>query len=144
MQVQPYLQFDGRCEEAIEFYKSALGAKVEAIMRFKDGPDCMEMPQGTADKVLHSCFRIGESTIMASDGYCKGKPDFQGFSLTLQAPDKAEADRLFKALGAWRPSSDAARRDVLLAALRHGGGPLRRVVDDRHHARRRQDLAPPS
>ena len=98
MQVQPYLQFDGRCEEAIEFYKSALGAKVEAIMRFKDGPDCMEMPQGTADKVLHSCFRIGESTIMASDGYCKGKPDFQGFSLTLQAPDKAEADRLFKAL----------------------------------------------
>jgi len=87
MQVQPYLQFDGRCEEAIEFYKSALGAKVEAIMRFKDGPDCMEMPQGT-----------GDSTIMASDGYCKGKPDFQGFSLTLQAPDKAEADRLFKAL----------------------------------------------
>ena len=51
MQVQPYLQFDGRCEEAIEFYKSALGAKVEAIMRFKDGPDCMEMPQGTGDKV---------------------------------------------------------------------------------------------
>ena len=98
MQVQPYLQFDGRCEEAIEFYKSALGAKVEAIMRFKDGPDCMEMPAGTADKVLHSCFRIGDSTIMASDGYCKGNPDFQGFSLTTQAPDKAEADRLFKAL----------------------------------------------
>ena len=98
MQVQPYLQFDGRCEEALEFYKSVLGAKVEAIMRFKDGPDCMEMPQGTSDKVLHACFRIGESTIMASDGYCKGKPDFQGFSLTIQASDKAEADRLFKAL----------------------------------------------
>jgi PhnB protein len=98
MQVQPYLQFDGRCEEAIEFYKTALGAEVEAIMRFKDGPDCTEMPQGTADKVLHACFRIGESTIMASDGYCKGKPDFQGFSLTIQAPDKEEADRLFRAL----------------------------------------------
>ena len=83
MQVQPYLQFDGRCEEAIEFYKSALGAKVETIMRFKDGPDCMEMPQGTGDKVLHSCLRIGETAIMASDGYCKGKPDFQGFSLTI-------------------------------------------------------------
>ena len=68
MQVQPYLQFDGRCEEAIEFYKSALGAKVEAIMRFKDGPDCMEMPKGTDDKVLHACFRIGDSQIMASDG----------------------------------------------------------------------------
>lgn len=98
MQVQPYLQFDGRCEEALEFYKSALGAKVEAIMRFKDGPDCMEMPKGTDDKVLHASFRIGDSTIMASDGYCKGKPDFQGFSLTIEAPDKDEADRLFKAL----------------------------------------------
>ena len=98
MQVQPYLQFDGRCEEALEFYKSALGAEVEALMRFKEGPDCMEMPQGTGDKVLHSCFRIGDSRIMASDGYCKGKPDFQGFSLTLQAADKDEADRLFKAL----------------------------------------------
>jgi PhnB protein len=99
MQVQPYLQFDGRCEEAIEFYKSALGAEVEAIMRFKDGPDCMEMPAGTDDKVLHSCFRIGKTRIMASDGYCKGKPDFQGFSLTITAPNKAEADRLFNALG---------------------------------------------
>jgi PhnB protein len=98
MQVQPYLQFDGRCEEALEFYKSALGAEVEALMRFKEGPDCMEVPQGTGDKVLHSCFRIGDSRIMASDGYCKGKPDFQGFSLTLQAADKDEADRLFKAL----------------------------------------------
>jgi PhnB protein len=98
MQVQPYLQFDGRCEEAIEFYKSALGAEVEALMRFKDGPDCMEMPKVTEDKVLHSSFRIGDSRIMASDGYCKGKPDFQGFSLTLEAPDKEEADRLFKAL----------------------------------------------
>lgn len=100
MQVQPYLQFDGRCEEALEFYKSALGAKVEAIMRFKDGPDCMEMPKGTDDKVLHASFRIGDSMIMASDGHCKGKPDFQGFSLTIEAPDKAEADRLFKALEA--------------------------------------------
>ena len=98
MQVQPYLQFDGRCEEALEFYKSALGAKVDAMMRFKDGPDCTEMPQGTADKVLHASFRIGDSSIMASDGYCKGKPDFQGFSLTITAPDKKEADRLFKAL----------------------------------------------
>ncbi len=58
----------------------------------------MEMPAGTEDKVLHSCFRIGDSQIMASDGYCKGKPDFQGFSLTITAPNKAEADRLFKAL----------------------------------------------
>ena len=127
MQVQPYLQFDGRCEEAIEFYKSALGAKVETIIRFKDGPDCMEMPQGTGDKVLHSCLRIGETAIMASDGYCKGKPDFQGFSLSIIAPDKNEADRLFKAwsraarcrcrspkrssrrASAWLPTASASR-----------------------------------
>ena len=68
------------------------------IMRFKEGPDCMEMPEGTGEKVLHSCFRIGETGIIASDGYCKGKPDFQGFSLSIVAPDKSEADRLFKAL----------------------------------------------
>ncbi len=98
MQVKPYLQFDGRCEEALEFYKSALGAKVETLMRFKECPDCKEMPEGTGDKVMHACFRIGDSQIMASDGYCKGKPDFQGFSLTIEARDKAEADRLFKAL----------------------------------------------
>ena len=98
MQVQPYLQFDGRCEEALEFYKSALGAEVEALMRFKEGPDCMEMPQGTGDKVLHSCFRIGDSRIMASDGYCKGKPSFQGFSLSVVTPTVAEADKAFRAL----------------------------------------------
>ena len=98
MQVKPYLQFDGRCEEALEFYRSALGAKVETLMRFKESPDCMEMPEATGDKVMHACFRIGDSQIMASDGYCKGKPSFQGFSLTLEAPDKNEADRLFKAL----------------------------------------------
>ena len=63
MQVQPYLQFDGRCEEAIEFYKSALGAKVEAIMRFKDGPDCMEMPQGTATR---SCIPVSASATQRS------------------------------------------------------------------------------
>ena len=134
MQVQPYLQFDGRCEEALEFYKSALGAKVETIIRFKDGPDCMEMPQGTGDKVLHSCLRIGESAIMASDGYCKGKPDFQGFSLSIIAPDKTRGGSPVQGSGAGRPGADAARRDVLLAALRHGCRPLRRLVDDRHHA----------
>ena len=99
MQVQPYLQFDGRCEEAIEFYRSALGAEVEAIMRFKDNPDPCMNPEGCEEKVMHASFRIGETRIMASDGYCKGKPDFQGFSLTITAPNKAEADRLFNALG---------------------------------------------
>ena len=102
MQVQPYLFFDGRCEEAIEFYKSKLGAKVEMLMRFKDSPEPAQpgmVPPGAENKVMHSCFRIGDTAVMASDGRCMGKPSFQGFSLSLTPPDVAEAERLFAALG---------------------------------------------
>ena len=102
MQVQPYLFFDGRCEEAIEFYKSKLGAKVEMLMRFKDSPEPAQpgmVPPGAENKVMHSCFRIGDTAVMASDGRCLGKPSFQGFSLSLTPPDVAEAERLFAALG---------------------------------------------
>jgi PhnB protein len=104
MQIQPYLFFDGRCEEAIEFYKNALGAEVMMLMRFKDNPEppgpddsCKAAP-GTEDKIMHASIRIGDSVIMASDGECKGKPSFQGVSLSLTVPNAAEADRLFAAL----------------------------------------------
>ena len=102
MQVQPYLFFDGRCEEALDFYKSALGAKVEVMMRFKDSP---EPPQpgmckpGSEDKIMHASFRVGDTTLMASDGRCEGKPSFQGISLSVTAKDDGEAERLFTALG---------------------------------------------
>jgi PhnB protein len=99
MQVQPYLNFDGRCEEALEYYKSALGAEVTALMRCKEAPDPGMIKPGLEDKVLHSSFRVGDSTIMASDGYCQGKPEFRGFSLTLIVSDEAEAKRLFASLG---------------------------------------------
>ena len=102
MQVQPYLFFDGRCEEAIEFYKNKLGAKVEMLMRFKDSPEPAQpgmVPPGAENKVMHSSFRIGDTVVMASDGRCMGKPSFQGFSLSLTAPDEAEAERLFATLG---------------------------------------------
>jgi PhnB protein len=101
MQVQPYLFFDGRCEEAIEFYRKALGAEVTMLMRFKDSPEPHPpgmCPPGTDDKIMHASLRIGDTTVMASDGQCQGKPSFQGFSLTLNAPDEAEADRLFASL----------------------------------------------
>jgi len=98
MQVQPYLFFDGRCEEAIEFYRRTLGAKVEALLPFKDNPEPAMNPPDAGDKVMHASFRIGDSTIMASDGRCQGKPSFQGFSLALTAADDAEAERLFAAL----------------------------------------------
>jgi PhnB protein len=98
MTVQPYLFFDGRCEEAIEFYRSALGAEVEMLMRFKESPDPDMCPPGSDDKVLHSSFRIGDTSLLASDGRCLGNPNFDGFSLSLTVPDEAEAERLFAAL----------------------------------------------
>jgi PhnB protein len=101
MQAQPYLFFDGRCEEALDFYRDALGAKVEMMMRFKDAPQPHQpgmCPPGSENKVMHASFRIGETTLMASDGRCQGKPSFQGFALSLNAADDAEADRLFTTL----------------------------------------------
>ena len=102
MKVQPYLFFDGRCEEAIEFYKRALGAEVLMLMRFRESPDPPPpgmIPPGSEDKVMHACLRIGETEVMASDGRCGGRPAFQGVSLSLSVPSEAEADRLFNALG---------------------------------------------
>jgi PhnB protein len=102
MLVQPYLFLDGRCEEAIEFYRKALGAEVEMLMRFKDSPEPPppgKAQPGTENKVMHSCLRIGDTRVMASDGYCQGKPNFQGFSLSLTVANAAEADRVFAALG---------------------------------------------
>jgi PhnB protein len=97
--VQAYLFFDGRCEEAIEFYRKALGAQVDAMMKFKDSPEPAACGSGSPDKVMHASFRIGDTTVMASDGQCEGRPSFQGFALSLTVPTEAEADRLFAALG---------------------------------------------
>src|SRR3989442_824744 len=100
MQIQPYLYFDGRCEEAIEFYRNTLGAEATMLMRFKESPDPnMCGSAETADKIMHSSLRIGETTILASDGRCQGKPNFEGFSLSISVPNAAEAERLFAALG---------------------------------------------
>ena len=101
MQVQPYLYFDGRCEEALEFYRKKLGAEVTTLMRFSESPEpCAPgmIPPGSENKVMHASFHIGETVLMASDGNCKGKPKFDGISLTISVPSVAEADRLFAAL----------------------------------------------
>jgi PhnB protein len=99
MNVQPYLFFDGRCEEAIEFYKKTLGAKVEMLMRFKEAPDQSMISPGSGEKVMHAAIKIGDSTLFVSDGRNTGKPQFEGFSLTVYAKDEAEADKLFGVLG---------------------------------------------
>lgn len=99
MQVQPYLFFDGRCDEALDFYRSTLGAEVLMLMRFKESPDPCAIPSENADKVMHAAFRIGSTTLFASDGHCKGKALFQGFSLSLEVANVDEAERLFAAIG---------------------------------------------
>ena len=101
MQTQTYLFFDGRTEEALEFYKKTLGIEVEMLMRFKDAPpEAREgCAPGSENKVMHSCFKLGDQRVMASDGRNEGKPNFQGFALSLAAKDEAEADKLFAALG---------------------------------------------
>jgi PhnB protein len=98
MQVQPYLFFEGRCEEAIEFYRKALGAEVIMLMRFKDSPDPTMCGPGTLDKVMHASLRIGDSTVLASDGRCEAKATYQGFALSLTVRTEAEADQRFAAL----------------------------------------------
>ena len=101
MKVEAYLFFDGRCEEAVEFYKKALGAEVTMLMRFKDSPEPQQpgmVPPGSENKIMHVSFRVGDSTVMASDGRCTGQTNFQGFSLSLTVANDAEAERKFAAL----------------------------------------------
>ena len=101
MQVQPYLNFDGRTEEALEFYTKALNAKVTALMRFNESPEPCDpnlMPPGTEKKVMHSTFTIGDSVLMASDCHCSGQPKFEGISLALTPKSVGEAEKIFAAL----------------------------------------------
>jgi PhnB protein len=101
MHVQSYLFFDGRCEEALEFYKKALGAEVLMLMRNSDSPEPAPpgmLPPGSENKVMHASFKVGDSTLMASDGSCHGKPTFQGVSLSLTVASAEEAEQRFAAL----------------------------------------------
>jgi PhnB protein len=101
MYLQSYLFYDGRCQEALDFYTSAIGAKVESLMRFRDSPeppDPKSMPHGSGDNVMHASFRVGDSVVLASDGFGRGKPVFQGFGLALTVASDAEAERMYAAL----------------------------------------------
>jgi len=95
MRVEPYLYFDGRCEEAVAFYQRAIAAELISLTRFKDIPG-VPAPAGAEEKVMHANLRIGDTTMLASDGQCHGA--FHGFSLSLTAAKDAEANRLFAAL----------------------------------------------
>jgi PhnB protein len=96
--VQPYLAFEGCCDEAIEFYKKAIGGKVEMLMRFKDAPDQSMVTPGNKDKVMHAALRAGDAMILMLDGRCTGSPNFNGIALALSAANDADAERMFNAL----------------------------------------------
>ncbi|TDQ84060.1 PhnB protein [Dongia mobilis] len=105
MQVKSYLSFEGRCEEALDFYKKAVGAEVTTVMRFRENPDFQNgappegcLGPGAAEKIMHSEFRIGETVLMATDGMNSGKPSFAGTSQALLVDSAADADRFFTAL----------------------------------------------
>ena len=101
MLIQAYLFFDGRCEEALAFYQRALGAELLMMMRFKESPEPPPpgaVPAGSENKVMHAALRIGDTTVMASDGRCQGKPSFEGFALSITVENEAQADRTFAAL----------------------------------------------
>src|SRR5512139_1205355 len=101
MNVQPYLFFEGRCEEALDFYTKALGTKVDMLMRIREAPEPPPpgmMPPGSENKVMHASFRVGDTEVMVSDGRCSGQPRFDGFSLSITAKDEADARRKFDAM----------------------------------------------
>jgi PhnB protein len=101
MQIQPYLFYNGTCDEAIAFYAEALGAKELIKMRFKDAPPDPARPLAPelADKIMHATLQIGDAQFMMSDGGCMTQIDkFQGFGVSLTPPDAATAERFFNAL----------------------------------------------
>jgi PhnB protein len=101
MTIQPYLTFGGRCQEAVDFYREALGAEVQMLMRFKEAPDQPPpgmVPDNWGDKIMHVSLKVGDAVLMASDGCASSEKNFQGFSLSLTAANEAEADRKFAAL----------------------------------------------
>jgi PhnB protein len=101
MNIQPYMSFEGKAQEAIDFYKSAVGAEVKVVMHFKDAPPEMQaqMSPASMDKVMHACIKIGDSDVFVSDGRCGGTANFSGITLTINATSDGEAEKLFGALG---------------------------------------------
>jgi PhnB protein len=122
MNVQPYLFFDGKCDEALAFYKSAVGAEPKMLMRFKEAPDQSMVSPGSADKVMHAQVQIGDATVLMSDGRCTGNTNFKGFALTIAVKNESEADKTFNA-------DHADGEDLLLAALWPADRQVRRRLD---------------
>ncbi|MEO8203603.1 MAG: VOC family protein [Betaproteobacteria bacterium] len=103
MLVQPYVFFEGRCEEALDFYAKAIDAKLEMKMKYSESPGGSGsrpsgLPAGSDDKIMHAAFKVGDSLVMASDGMCSGQAGFKGVALTISMDDQASVRRMFEAL----------------------------------------------
>lgn len=129
MRVQPYLCFEGACEEALAFYGKAIGAKVTFSMRNKETPDPAMCRPGTEEKIMHAEFQVGDSALMASDGMCTGKPNSRA-SRSIWSRKRMPRRNACSMRLARRQGGDAAGQDLLLLQLRHGDGPLRCRLDD--------------
>jgi len=131
MKVAPYLFFDGRAEEAIEYYRRVLGAEVERMVRFKDNPEPQPgmTPPGAENKIMHADLRIGDTVILMSDGRCAGKPEFRGFALSLYVANNAEAESRFNALSDGGQVQLPLRKTFFSSKFRDGYGSFRRDVD---------------
>jgi len=135
--IEPYLFFNGSCEQALEFYRKALGAEVQFMMRYEDSPELPQpgmVPPGFEKKIMHTSFRVGQTTVMASDGCSAEKASFQASSFRSRSPAKR---RRTVRSPRWRTADrcGAPREDVLVPALRHGGGPFRHRLDDQRAGR---------
>jgi PhnB protein len=137
--IEPYLFFNGRCEEAVEFYRQALGAELETMMRYNESPEPPPpdmVPPGFENKIMHCRFRIGQTTVMASDGNSANDASFGGFSLGLHVSNEAEASQAFKAL------SDGGQ--IKMPLTRTFWSPLFGMLEDRFGIGWMINLAPPT
>ena len=98
MQMNPYLSFNGRCEEAFNFYQQCLGGEIGAIFRYAGTPMSGEVPADWQEKIMHGSITIGEQVLMAADVAPERYEEPKGFSLSLQIKSTAEAERIFREL----------------------------------------------
>ncbi|MDB5394023.1 MAG: protein PhnB [Rhodospirillales bacterium] len=98
MQLSPYLNFNGQCEEALTFYAKVLGGEIIMMLKGKDTPMADKMPAEFKDKIMHGRISVGGTLLMGSDAPSEHFNQPQGFSVTLGFTDVAEAERIYNAL----------------------------------------------
>jgi PhnB protein len=98
MQLNPYLNFNGQCEEAFRFYEQCFGGKIEFMMTHEGSPMADQVPKEWGKKIMHARLSVGNQVLLGSDahGDCYAAP--KGFAVSIDVTEPAEADRIFNAL----------------------------------------------